>query len=163
MSDSLNFEPYWEGSQLVLVARYGSKPAREAGRAKGSIDDGIGFLGDIFLEKEIELQGGFFGMSKKKIPVRGEGFGKQLLARFEQEMGMKGAVVIQGNLVAESPDQLEWLIGWYVGQGYEFRQGETVGEWSPPDTVGIVSKALPSSACAGGDSREDTGDAEGSG
>ncbi|MCF6313933.1 MAG: hypothetical protein L3J39_15915 [Verrucomicrobiales bacterium] len=144
MNDSLNLEPNWADSLLVITAYYGSKPARWIGQAKGSIEEGgICFLGDIALENEIVVPGGFLGMCKRKIQIRGNGFGKQLLDRFEQEMSKHGAGKIQGNLVPETADKLGWLIGWYRDLGYEFRPGETVGEWAPPDTAGIVSKVLP--------------------
>lgn len=149
MDDALTLEPRWADSLLVVTASYGSKPARRIGEAKGTFDGGgIGFLADIVLDKELEVRNGFLGMSKRNIPIRGKGFGKKLLARFEQEMAMKGAVVIQGNLVAESPDQLDWLIGWYREEGYDFRSGETVGELAPPDTAGVVSKTLARAASA---------------
>lgn len=142
-SDSVKFEPLWAGSQLVLIAYYGSNPSRRIGEAKGSIEEnGVGFFADIFLENEIQVSGGFLGMFKKKIQIRGKGIGTQLLARFEQEMGKKGVVMIQGNLVPEEPMKLEWLIEWYRDNGYEFRPMETVGAWAPPNTAGVVSKIL---------------------
>lgn len=143
MSDSVKFEPLWAGSQLVLSAYYGSNPSRRVGEAKGSVEEsGVGFLSDILLENEIEVPIGFHGMFKKKIQIRGKGIGTQILARFEQEMRKKGDVMIQGNLVPEEPKKLEWLIAWYQDHGYEFRPGETVGAWAPPNTAGVVSKIL---------------------
>jgi hypothetical protein len=143
MSDSVKFEPLWVDSQLVLIAYYGSNPSRSIGEARGSVEEnGVGLLSDILLENEIEVSGGFLGMFKKKIQIRGKGIGTQLLASFEQEMDKKGVVMIQGNLVPEEPKKLEWLIAWYRDHGYEFRPGETVGAWVPPNTAGVVSKIL---------------------
>ena len=143
MNDSIRFDINWADSQLVIIALYGLNLARQIGQAKGKIEEGkIGFLGDIVLENEIEVPGAFLGFVKKKLQIRGRGFGKQLLDRFEQEMSTRGVLEIQGNLVPETADKLEWLIGWYRNQGYDFHPDKTVGAWVPPGTAGVVSKRL---------------------
>lgn len=144
MNDSIRFDINWADSQLVIIALYGLNPTRRIGQVKGNVEEGgIGFLGDIILKNEIKVPGGFLGLGKRKLQIRGKGFGKQLLDRFEQEMSSQGVAVIQGNLVPETADKLEWLIGWYRNQGYDFHPGETVGGWAPPQTAGFISKRIP--------------------
>lgn len=144
MNNPIDFQVLWNGPQLHIIARYGQRPAWRIGVVHGNVgEDGIGFLADIEIDKEIEVKGGFLGLGKRLVSLRGKGIGSKLLEWFEREMGTHGVEEIRGNLVPETPDKLEWLIEWYRKREYEFHSGETAGEWAPPQTAGVVSKRIP--------------------
>jgi hypothetical protein len=73
------------------------------GFIQGSVESpGVGFLGDIKVEDQIEVRTGLFSLRKKMMPARRQGIGSELLEWFEHEMGTHGVEVIRGNFVPEN-------------------------------------------------------------
>ena len=137
----LTLDVDWCDALVVIRARNGA--GRSLGTIKGVIEAADwAMLSDIIVQDRIEVRSGWLGLRKQIVSYRNRGVGTKLLERFEKEMAARGIREIRGNLVAESGARPTWLIGWYERRGYEFRPEEHCGSWVPPDTQGMVIKAI---------------------
>lgn len=136
----------WTDSLLQISARYGNSKggAVEVGSIQGFIDGpGLGFRSDVKVLDQFEVASGLLKLRKSTISLRNRGIGSELLEWFEHEMGTHGVEEVRGNLVPESADKLEGLIGWYQKRGYQFHPGQSVGSFVPKKTAGMITKRIP--------------------
>ena len=110
-----------EGDFVKFVAILDKPDGRDViAYVQGLVEENeTGLLGDIHVEEQIKVAGGFFGLIKVPQSPRNRGIGSLLLLRFESEMAARGVRQLSGNLPNERPEVIECLVRWYENRGYQ--------------------------------------------
>ena len=84
------------------------------GYVQGVVEgNGVGLLGDIMVQEEIQITGGLFGLKQVPHSPRKQHIGTDLLEKFETEMIARGVTELYGHLPHAGSEVTDCLAKWY--------------------------------------------------